>query len=105
MSALVTFELFVRPMLRAMLGLSGDGRARVTARVDEALPKDPARRAYLRVRVCAEGDGYRATSTGGQASSQLLPLATANALLVVPEGELATRPGATYEAIVTGAIE
>lgn len=104
-SALVTFELFVRPMLRRMLGLAGDGRARVTARVDEALPKDPARRAYLRVRVCADGDGYRATSTGGQASSQLLPLATANALLVVPEGQPATRPGATYQAIVTGAIE
>ena len=104
-SALVTFELFVRPMLRRMLGMAGDGRARVAARVDEALAKDPARRAYLRVRVCADGDGYRAVSAGGQASSQLLPLATANALLVVPEGLPATRPGATYEAIVTGAIE
>lgn len=104
-SALVTFELFVRPMLRRMLGMAGDGRARVAARVDEALVKDPARRAYLRVRVCANADGYRAVSAGGQASSQLLPLATANALLVVPEGLSATRPGATYEAIVTGAIE
>lgn len=104
-SALVTFELFVRPMLRRMLGLVGDGRPRVRARVEEALAKDPDRRAYLRVRVCAEGGGYRATSAGGQASSQLLPLATGNALLVVPEGISATRPGETYEAIVTGAIE
>ena len=104
-SALVTFELFVRPMLRRMLGLAGDGRARVTARIDEALGKDPARRAYLRVRVCADGDGYRAVSAGGQASSQLLPLATANALLIVPEGESATRPGVAYKAIVIGAIE
>lgn len=104
-SALVTFELFVRPMLRRMLGLAGDGRARVTARVDEELPKDPARRAYLRVRVCADAGGYRAVSAGGQASSQLLPLAFANALLIVPEGLAATRPGASYEAIVTGAVE
>lgn len=103
-SALVTFELFVRPMLRRMLGMAGDGRARVAVRVDEALAKDPARRAYLRVRVCADGDGYRAVSAGGQASSQLLPLASANALLVVPEGVSATEPGATYAAIVTGAI-
>jgi molybdopterin biosynthesis enzyme len=77
----------------------------VTARIEEALGKDPARRAYLRVRVCAEGDGYRAISAGGQASSQLLPLATANALLVVPEGLTSTQPGASYEAIVTGSIE
>jgi molybdopterin molybdotransferase len=104
-SALVTFELFARRILRRMLGLSGDGRARVEARVGEALAKDPARRAYLRVRVCADASGYRATSAGGQASSQLLPLASANALLVVPEGVAATQPGQTYEAIVTGAIE
>ena len=104
-SALVTFELFVRPMLRRMLGLAGDGRQRVRARVDEAVAKDRDRRAYLRVRVCAEGDGYRAVSAGGQASSQLLPLASANALLVVPEGVAATSPGDEYEALLTGAVE
>ena len=103
-SALVTFELFARPMLRAMLGLSGDGRLRVRARVDEALGKDPPRRAYLRVRVERDEDGYRAVSAGGQGSSQMLPLASANALLVVPEGIPATESGATYEAILLGAV-
>jgi molybdopterin molybdotransferase len=101
-SALVTFELFVRPMLRAMLGLTGDGRLRVRARVDETLGKDPRRRAYLRVRVERDADGHRAVSAGGQSSSQLVPLASANALLVVPEGVAATEPGATYEAILLG---
>ena len=103
-SALVTFELFVRPMLRRMLDLPGDGRLRVRARIDESLRKDPGRRAFLRVRVEPDGDGYRATSAGGQQSSQLLPLASANALLVVPEGIPATEPGATYEAILLGAL-
>jgi len=91
-------------MIRRMIGLSGDGRARLRARMDEALAKDVARRAYLRVRVDAEGDGYRAVSAGGQASSQLLALASANALLVVPEGLAATEPGATYEAILLGPV-
>ena len=103
-SALVTFELFARPMLRAMLGLSGDGRLRVSARIDEALGKDPPRRAYLRVRVERDEDGYRAVPAGGQGSSQMLPLASANALLVVPEGIAATESGATYEAILLGAV-
>src|SRR5918992_1222895 len=48
-SALVTFELFVRPFVRAMLGLSGDGRLRVRAVPETRIPKDPKRRAFLRV--------------------------------------------------------
>jgi molybdopterin molybdotransferase len=102
-SALVTFELFVRPLLRAMLGLHGDGRRRVPARIDEQLAKDAERRAYLRVVVVRDGNGYTAHSAGGQGSSQLRPLATANALLIVPEGLPATEPGATYDALLLGA--
>jgi molybdopterin molybdotransferase len=104
-SALVTFELFVRPLLRAMLGLAGDGRLRVRARVEERLAKDPGRRAYLRVVVRRDGEGYVARSAGGQGSSQLRPLAAANALLLVPEGVAATGPGETYDALLLGAIE
>ncbi|MDQ4036280.1 MAG: molybdopterin molybdotransferase MoeA [Chloroflexota bacterium] len=103
-SALVTFEVFVRPMLRAMLGLAGDGRLRVAAEVTEVIAKDEDRRAYLRVVVTRGAEGYRASSAGGQGSSQLLPLASANALLVVPEGVPATEPGASYEAMLLGGI-
>lgn len=103
-SALVTFEIFLRPMLRAMLGLSGDGRLRVAARAMERIAKDRDRRAYLRVRLVAGDDGYQARSAGGQQSSQLRPLADANALLVVPEGTAAAEPGCTYPAILLGAV-
>jgi molybdopterin molybdotransferase len=102
-SALVTFELFVRPLLRAMLGLAGDGRLRVRTQVEERLAKDPERRAYLRVVVQRAGEGYVARSAGGQGSSQLRPLAAANALLIVPEGVPATVPGETYDALLLGA--
>ena len=99
-SALVTFELFVRPMLRAMLGLPGDGRQRVTARIDERIDKDPGRRAYLRVTLTRVGGAVVARSAGGQGSAQVRPLAAATALLVVPEGIGATEIGASYEAIL-----
>jgi molybdopterin molybdotransferase len=103
-SALVTFELFVRPFVRAMLGLAGDGRPRVRAVVSERIPKDSGRRAFLRVVVDASDDGYVARPAGGQQSSQLRPLADANALLVVPEGADAAEPGTAYEAIVLEAL-
>jgi molybdopterin molybdotransferase len=103
-SALVTFELFVRPLLRAMLGLSGDGRIHLPARAEERIGKDPARRAYLRVVVHRMDDAYWARAAGGQASSQLRPLAAANGLLVVPEGTPAAEPGEPYDALLLGAI-
>lgn len=101
-SALVTFELFVRPFIRTMLGLPGDGRLRLSARPETRMPKDPERRAFLRVSVWREKGETSARATGGQGSAQLRPLAEANALLVVPEGEEAADPNRYYEAIVTG---
>ncbi|HEX6475211.1 MAG TPA: hypothetical protein VF114_09040 [Candidatus Limnocylindria bacterium] len=45
-----------------------------------------------------------ARPAGGQQSSQLRPLASANALLIVPEGEPAAEAGRTYDALLLGAI-
>lgn len=103
-SALVTFELFGRPLLRAMLGLAGDGRMHLPACLEERLAKDATRCAYLRVVVRRGPDGWLARGAGGQGSAQLRPLASANALLVVPEGDAAGEPGRTYDALVTGEI-
>jgi molybdopterin molybdotransferase len=99
-SALVTFELFVRPFIRAMLDLGGDGRLHVRATPESRIEKDEARRAFLRVSVWHEDGKIRARAAGGQASSQLRPMADANALLVVPEGQPAAEPTLSYEAIV-----
>jgi molybdopterin molybdotransferase len=99
-SALVTFELFVRPFIRAMLDLVGDGRLHVRATPTERMEKDPDRRAFLRVGVWHEDGEIHARPAGGQASSQLRPMADANGLLVVPEGQAAAEPALSYEAIV-----
>jgi molybdopterin molybdotransferase len=99
-SALVTFELFVRPFIRSMLGLVGDGRLHVRATPTERMEKDAPRRAFLRVGVWQEDGAIHARPAGGQASSQLRPMADANGLLVVPEGEAAAEPTLRYEAIV-----
>jgi molybdopterin molybdotransferase len=99
-SALVTFELFVRILLRGMLGLAGDGRLHVSARLDETVAKDRERRAYLRVIVRPAPYGWVASPSGGQGSAQLRALAAANALLVVPEGEPAGKAGGRYDAVL-----
>ena len=99
-SALVTFELFVRPFIRTMLDLPGDGRFHVRATPTERIEKDLPRRAFLRVAVWHEDGDIHARPAGGQASSQLRPMADANGLLIVPEGQAAAEPALSYEAIV-----
>ena len=103
-SALVAFELFARPLIRAMHGLAGDGRLHLPAIAGARMPKDTSRRAFLRVALAAVDCAMVATPAGGQASSQLRPLADADALLVVPEGIDAAEEGAPYEAIVLGEV-
>lgn len=100
-SALVTFELFVRPFVRSLAGLDGDGRIHLRATSSARLAKDPSRRAFMRVVVSAGADGVLvAEPAGGQMSSQLRPMADANALMVVPDGADAAEPGGTYEVIM-----
>jgi molybdopterin molybdotransferase len=99
-SALVVAELLVRPLIRAILGLTGDGRRHLTARLEEEVGKDPARAAYLRVTLRQTDTGWIARPAGGQLSSQLRALAAADGLLVVPVGEPAGRAGTAYDTIL-----
>ena len=85
-------------------GLAGDGRLHLPAIAGARMPKDTSRRAFLRVALAAVDGAMVATPAGGQASSQLRPLADADALLVVPEGIDAAEEGAPYEAIVLGEV-
>ncbi|MGH7448489.1 MAG: molybdopterin molybdotransferase MoeA, partial [Longimicrobiales bacterium] len=84
-SALVTFEILVRPVLRRMLG-----RARVYPFVDGAVAGEDIRSPaglvrFLRVRLTDDPQGIRrAHLTGPQGSGILTSVAAADALLVVP---------------------
>jgi molybdopterin molybdotransferase len=88
-SVMVSFEMFVRPAILKMLGLTKWGRPTVEATlVDEVKHKDN-RRHYLRVRLekgKEEHEGkYRAYLTGEQGSGILSSMVKANALAIIPE--------------------
>ncbi|MBX6391135.1 MAG: molybdopterin molybdotransferase MoeA [Frankia sp.] len=100
-SALVSFEVFVRPALLKMRGHTNLNRQAVTVTVGEPMTSPPARRSFLRVRVSRGQDGSLvATSAGGQGSHQLSAAASANALLVVPEDVTAVEVGKPLTAIL-----
>ncbi len=88
-SALVSFELFVRPALRRMAGHLDLLRPRVLAVADEPLERRPDGKIHLvRVRAHAAEDGViHVRSAGHQASHMLRTMAAANALAILDDGD------------------
>ncbi len=84
-SSLVTFQLFVRPAIRRLLGYSQTRLPQLMARLGHEFRLDPERPEYHRVTLRREGDGFVAVSTGSQASSRLLSATGANGLLVLEQ--------------------
>lgn len=96
-SALVTFEQFVRPALLQMAGHTRLFRPVVRARMAHALGKQAGRLHFVRVHLAREDDGFVASSTGNQSSGVLRSMTLAQGLLVFPSestqleaGDLAT---------------
>jgi molybdopterin molybdotransferase len=82
-SALVSFEVFIRPALRAAMGLPNPLRPRRTAVLTESLTSPRGKRQFRRaIYDAALGT---VTSYGPPASHHLRWLASANALLDIPE--------------------
>jgi molybdopterin molybdotransferase len=103
-SAMVTFELFVRPALRRMAGHRALHRPRVRARALEPIRNPGARRGYLRVTLAAGEDGYAARLTGEQGSAILRSMVAADGLAVLP-GDSIIAAGETVEVILLRDVE
>lgn len=99
-SAMVGFELFVRPALMKMTGREDKHRPRVEVYFDEDVENRLGRLHAMRVRLHRTEKGWRAESVGAQGSGLVSSLAKADALaLVGPECE-GVRAGEPVEAIV-----
>jgi molybdopterin molybdotransferase len=85
-SAMVTFQLFVRPALAALQG-ADPSASRGYATLDVALPRNPRREEAVRVRLRSAEDGWHAVPTGPQGSHVLTSMLGADALARIEQGE------------------
>ena len=104
-STMVTFELFVRPAIRKMMGHARWFRRPVSACAAEAIKVKPRLQHFLRAAISVGPGGLEARLTGPQGSGILTSMIKANALLVIPEGQFDTPAGATVQAIRLDAPE
>jgi molybdopterin molybdotransferase len=84
-SAYVSFQIFVLPALNAMQGMAPQPAPLVRAALTGPLRSPPGKRSFLRGQLEHGQSGARVTPLSGQGSHQLAALASANALIVVPE--------------------
>jgi molybdopterin molybdotransferase len=99
-STMVTFELFARPAIRKMAGHALPFRRTTRVRLAEPIYLKPRLQHFLRVVVTDGPSGPEARLTGPQGSGILTSMILANALLIVPEGQLETPAGATLPALL-----
>ncbi|MFJ1750021.1 gephyrin-like molybdotransferase Glp [Streptomyces sp. NPDC088116] len=101
-SSYVSFELFVRPAIRALMGLKDVHRpmVRATLATDKPLSSPSGRRQYLRATYDAEAATI--TPVGGAGSHLVAALAHADALIVVPEDSVSVQPGTEVDVVLIG---
>jgi molybdopterin molybdotransferase len=100
-SAMVSFELFVRPALRKMQGYPALFRRTVTVTVDEEVKIAAKLTHFLRALVTRNQDGELvARLTGIQSSGVLTSMVKANALLIVPETSPTVPKGSKLKALM-----
>jgi molybdopterin molybdotransferase len=94
-SAMVTFDVLVRPALLKMAGKPNQTPIQ-HAILDEDLRSD-GRRAYLRVRLARENGQLVARTTGTQSSGALTSMVLADGLLIVPEDVTEVKAGTSLQ--------
>ena len=98
-SAMVCFELFVRPALSKMLGRTDYRRPRIPVYFEDTIENRLGRMHAMRVSLARGDSGWKAESVGAQGSGLVTSLTKADALaLIGPESEV--RAGEEVEAIV-----
>jgi molybdopterin molybdotransferase len=99
-SSFVSFEVFVRPVIRRMLGIEPLGRPTVRAVCTEAFSSPEGKRQFARGWLSVEEGRYVVAPVGGSGSHLVGDLAHANALIVVPEAVTAVPAGGTVTVMV-----
>lgn len=95
-SAYISLELFVRPMIRTMLGSLNIHRPSVRARLERPIASTSGSRSYLRAYLSPDGKIVRALDNQDEMST----LSDANALIAISESDIDLDAGAEVTVVV-----
>jgi molybdopterin molybdotransferase len=99
-SAYVSFEVFVVPAIRRMMGRLPYRRPMVRALCTQGFSSAPGRQQYVRAQFGIDGKGAHVTPVGGHGSHLMGDLSDANALIVVPADVTSVQGGTQVQVLV-----
>jgi molybdopterin molybdotransferase len=99
-SSYVSFEVFVVPAIRRMMGRLPYRRPLVRALTQQGFSSAPHKRQFVRAQFEIDGRGAHVVPVGGHGSHLVGDLSEANALIVVPEDVTRVDPGEQVQVMV-----
>jgi molybdopterin molybdotransferase len=84
-STIVSFQLFVRPLIRRLLHAAEVGDRLLEANLEQDVRCDPVRAACVPASVCFGDGGYQLKTVKWKGSSDLIGLSRANAYVLIPQ--------------------
>ena len=95
-AAYISFELFVRPMIRTMLGAATIHRPSVKAALEKPIASAPGVRSYIRAVLAEDGKSVVPLENQDEQST----LSDANAFIAISEGETSLKTGDQVTVVV-----
>jgi len=92
-SAYVSFEMFVLPAIRTLMGLTPASKPFLEARLTKGMTSPAGRRQFMRGMAGSDAQGRYVEPVGGPGSHLIGALAEANSLIIVPEDVTALDEG------------
>lgn len=99
-SAYISFEVFVLPAIRTLLGKEPASRTPLDARLTKGMTSPEGRRQFMRGQVGYDAQGRYVVPVGGPGSHLIGAMAQANCLIIVPEEAVALVQGDRVQVLV-----
>jgi len=100
-AAYISFELFIRPMIRTMLGASTIHRPSVKAKLEKPVTSPDNQRSYVRGILSEDGKSITPLGKGdSSAQDEQTTLSDANAFIAVPENVTSLETGENVTVVV-----
>ncbi len=99
-STFVSFELFVRPALERICGLTSSGLFRVRGRVTSGVKHKSERTSFIPAWLSWSQEGWRIEPLPWRGSSDIIGFSRANGLLILPQDRKAVAGGEWVEAVM-----
>ena len=99
-SSYVSFEVFVHPAIRKMMGLTPERRPPTRAMISGPIRSIPGRQQYIRAIFTPDSKGNHAAPVGGYGSHLMGGLSAANSLIVIPADVEYVEAGSRVDVLV-----